>query len=177
MVCKYSDLAVIPESLTFEAKEGSRFIPPKQDLFIGKLRTANRVLPPGWDALSDEEWIALSPDNGRGKGRIRVSVKSRRLQAGEYNGQITIGSPVTDVTIVPSVVWVKLIVKGKEPAPAPEPESEPKPISQPDEPEPTPSESADSTPEPIPSEPVSPRPDNLLLKLLKLVLELFRRWR
>jgi hypothetical protein len=174
MACEYSDLVIIPESLTFERKEGSRFVSSRQNLFIGQVRTTSTsVLPPGWDALSDEEWIRLSPVSGRGKGTIRVSVDSRGLRAGEYNGQVAIGSPVTDVTVTPTAIPVKLIVKGKETTPTPEPE----PTSQPDEPEPTPSETVEPTPEPIPPEPVFPKPDSPLLKLLKLILELFRRWR
>ena len=127
--CKFSDLIVTPERLDFEIEEGSSFVPPTQDLFIKKAG-GEGVLDAGWDlhivTQGPQSWLKANPMGGRGTGRVRVSVKAtnivlpRGTVAGEWKGQIEI-TPDVKVSVTPSVIPVRLVVKAKEEPVEPEP--------------------------------------------------------
>ena len=46
-----------------------------------------------WTANSNEFWIIISPKSGTNSGTINISVNSTGLNAGTYNGEITIADP------------------------------------------------------------------------------------
>jgi DNA-directed RNA polymerase subunit M/transcription elongation factor TFIIS len=113
--CKYSALIVEPAELFFEAKEGSRFVPPRQDVFIKK---AGPGLPASWDLLPADPlatWVTLRPNHGRGAKKVRFGVRPIGMAAGEYEVQIV---PDSHVAITPSIT-VHLTVKGEPPSPPP----------------------------------------------------------
>ena len=127
--CKYSDLIVTPERLDFENEEGSRFVPPMQDLFIKKAG-GEGVLDAGWSLHITSQgsfWLNANPMSGRGTGRCRVSIKSGELAEGAWEGQIEVKIEETlrdKVSVTPSVIPVMLVVEGKEeeePPPPPPP--------------------------------------------------------
>ena len=110
--CKYSDLIVEPSELFFEAQEGSRFVPPRQDVFIKKTGPG---LPASWDLPTLATWLTLRPNHGRGAKRVRFGVRSIGVAAGKYEVQIV---PKSHVPITP-LITVHLTVKGEEPPPPP----------------------------------------------------------
>ena len=183
--CKYSDLIVTPARLDFENEEGSGFVPPPQDLFIKKAG-GEGVLDAGWSLHITSQgsfWLNANPMGGRGTGRSRVFIKSGELAPGGWEGQIEIKIEETlrdKVSVTPSVIPVRCVVRAKEPAePEPPPVEPPKEPEEPGEPEPPadpPEEPPGEEPpvEPPPPPPTEP-PGCWLLRLIKKFLKLWSR--
>jgi hypothetical protein len=175
--CNFSDIIITPDHLDFEMQEGSSFNPPTQDLFFKKDGSG---LPASWDAevtlQGTQMWLVLRPMSGSVPKRVRVYCKSMGMPAGEWSGEIRISS---HVKVTPSVIPVKLKVKGEEPPEEPKPPAEP-PTEPPEEPEPPPAPPAPpEPPEPPPAPPEPPQeppPDqwSWLRKFIEWLLGLFR---
>lgn len=182
--CKYSDLIVTPARLDFENEEGSGFVPPPQDLFIKKAG-GEGVLDAGWSLHITSQgsfWLIANPISGRGTGRARVFIKSGELAPGGWEGQIEIKieDALRDkVSVTPSVIPVRLVVREKEEpvAPEPPPVEPPKEPEEPGEPEP-PAEPPEEPPdEEPPVEPPPPPPTERcwLWRLIEKFLKLWSR--
>ena len=106
------EIRVNPNSLTFNAKEGSN--PGPQIL---KVRNSGQgILTYGitWDA----SWLSVSPDSGTSGGEEHshsVSVRSAELDKGTYAGTITVSG--TEATNSPQRVNVTLEITEKLPRP------------------------------------------------------------
>jgi len=169
--CSFSDIIITPDHLDFEIQEGASYNPPTQDLFLKK---DGAGLPASWDAevttQGPQVWLKLSPVSDSVPKRVRVYCKSMGMPAGGWNGEIRI---VSHVKVTPSVIPVKLKIKGEEPPePPPEPPEPPEPPGPPPEP-PEPPEPPPEPPEPPGNE------ENWLHKLIEWLLDLiyflFRR--
>lgn len=161
--CNFSDIIITPDHLDFEMQEGSSFNPPTQDLFLKK---DGPGLSATWDAevttQGPQVWLKLSPASGSVPKRVRVYCKSMGMPKGEWNGEIKIHS---HVKVIPSVIPVKLVVKGEEPPePPPEPPEPPEPPPEPPEPPPEP-------PEPPPEPPEK----SCLQRLIERLLDFFSK--
>ena len=156
MPCEYSDLKVSPDYLEFEVDESWGYVLPNKSFKIEK-KTSD--MTPSWDVSTSDDWIKVNQESGRGEGTIRVTVDHRELEKGEHDGFISID---THVNVTPSIIDVKLIIKGEEPTPEPTP-------TPPPDPEPTPE------PTPTPTPPTPEPEENWIIKILKWILEILHR--
>jgi hypothetical protein len=168
--CEYSDILITPDHLEFEMDEGSQFVPPTQDLFIKK---AGSGLPASWDAEvtgdGPQYWIELSTMSGSVPKRVRIHCKSIGMPSGEWNGEIKIIPRVEGVKVTPSVIPVKLKVKGEEPTEPTEPPPEP-----PEEPPEEPGQPPEEPPEEPEPPPKPPEEKSWLRKFIEWLFGLFR---
>ena len=70
-----------------------------------------------WDASSDEGWLSVSPNKGKGSKMIDVSVNPAGLAAGTYSGSLKIAAP--DASNGTVTVAVRFTVSGNESSSAP----------------------------------------------------------
>jgi len=165
MSCRYSDIIVTPTELSFEVKEGWKFVSASQYI---KLIKSGRGRDPHWTATIEPEadWLRISPLLGTAPGSIKVYCDARGLTAGLYAGGIILD----DILRIP----VLLTVNAKE---VPEIEDEPDEI--PPEYTPPPSE-PEPEPEPnIPDPQPNPQPDptSIWERILLWIVQLLGRIR
>lgn len=108
--CEWTDLSITPTNLVWELDADSVFTPPFQQLRIKSVGVG--TLSSRWSIHSDASWLTVSPDNGEGGGWVVVHVKITGLVAGIYVALLTFSSDV-NIEITPSIIPVKLVLKGK----------------------------------------------------------------
>ena len=177
MGCKYADIAVAPEELSFLVTEGWGFIPPYQYV---KLRQATTGLPAHWAASTEGGFLSIRPMLGELPANIQVGCKSVGMAPGLYAGAILITSDSGVAVDRPRIPVILNVIPKTAPGPTPKPEPapEPEPIPEklppeydfPQEPVGEPSKEEPPPEIPKPKVEPAPEPSNWLWHLLMWLL-------
>ena len=106
------EIWVTPPELTFSVKVGKN--PAAQSIVVNNTGQGTLTYDLSWDA----PWISVSPAGGTSSGEEKshgVSVDSKSLPEGSYDGTIAVGS--ADASNSPRTVHVSLQVNADEPPP------------------------------------------------------------